>query len=288
MYEHLPPDIQEEKQEAEEIRRYYKKGRVFPIIRSFSALRQRAPGELANRIFGSLLSIAACVVLLRNYDATGLGAVKVMFYFLAIIIASFWATGRLWRVIGLRARNAVRYCVHNMWTLYITGVTIAGVIVAVFFPHLMPEKPQPPPAAAKPKPPVELIYEEEAAHAREAPAPTVVRVYSGDGWKVLTTDGIVDYAPATIDDAHVQCRGQGTHWYLAEQKDFEIVGADLIAEDHEGGFWAGDRRGNSSLHYEIVEGEPRFVWALAAKDRTRNVLCVDRDALGGDVAIVEG
>ena len=35
MYEHLPPDIQAEKEEAEEIRRYYKRGRMFPIIRTF-------------------------------------------------------------------------------------------------------------------------------------------------------------------------------------------------------------------------------------------------------------
>lgn len=287
MYEDLPPDIAEEKMEASQIRAHYKKGRMFPMIRTFRALRQRAPGELAKTIFAILLSAAALFVLLRNYEATGLRAVLAIIYFVVIVGLCFWATGVLWRMIGLRARNVMRYLIGNMWTLYFTAIAVIGTIASLFFPHLIPEKESERPAAAKQAPAVVLTPNDATPEVPDEAPAHVPRIFAGEGWRILTDERAMDYVPETIATAHAKCRARGTPWYLAEEKDLEIVGEELVAGGHTGSFWAADRRGNSSLHYDIVGGQAEFAWDLAAEDHTRNVLCVDRDRIGGGVAIIE-
>lgn len=130
----VPDDIVNEKR-IEKALKYKYKGAILGGLRNFRALRQQAPGIIAEFMLGTLISIVALLILFYNLDATGLlPTIAACIKIVVIIGLSFWAAGRIWRAIGLANRNCIRFVVNNMWSLAATGIVLLSLILSVFHP----------------------------------------------------------------------------------------------------------------------------------------------------------
>ncbi len=134
---HLPDDIVKEKEISRRLSVEYRKS-WFGGLRKFRALRQQAPGIIAEFVLAVVISILSVVILFRNIEFGGpiqeLGyTVKIVL----VIVACFWIAGRLWRLIGLANRDRCRYIVSNLWNLALGGLLIASFVIKVFYPEFV-------------------------------------------------------------------------------------------------------------------------------------------------------
>ena len=128
-YMHLPDDIAVEKRTGEELRQRYK-GSFLGGLRRFRALRLQAPGVIAEFVLGAVIFGVAAILLFRDLNVVGLlPVVGFSLYFIFVVFMAFWLAGRLWRLLGLAARNAARYVVTNMWILAVTTVLIVSAVL---------------------------------------------------------------------------------------------------------------------------------------------------------------
>jgi len=134
---HLPDDIATEKAISRGLTNEYRDA-FFGGLRKFRALRLQAPGIIAEFVMAVVISVFSVVFLFRNIEFNGpvqeLGyTVKII----AVIVACFWITGRLWRLIGLANRNRCRYIVSNMWNLAMGALLIASIVIKIFYPDFV-------------------------------------------------------------------------------------------------------------------------------------------------------
>ncbi|HNP64172.1 MAG TPA: hypothetical protein PKH39_09560 [Woeseiaceae bacterium] len=133
----LPDDIAREKRVSRRLTEEYRNA-IFGGIRKFRALRQQAPGIIAQFVLAVAFSVISVPLLFRNIQFGGV--LKDLGYtvkMIAVVVACFWITGRLWRLIGLANRNRIRYVVTNMWSLALGGLLIASVVVKFLFPDFV-------------------------------------------------------------------------------------------------------------------------------------------------------
>ena len=268
MYDHLPQDIADEKRMAEQLRRHYEH-RPFGELRRFSALRQQAPGIIAEFVLGLLVACGAGVILFRDLNAQGLlPVVGASIYIVVVIGLCFWLAGRIWRWVGVEVRDRGRYLVSNMWSLLTTAFVTGAAVVSLVFPEAN-RLPAPPPPQAAVSPPARAAGG-PASHER----PMSQRVFAGSDWRILH-GADRRYATARVGQAAARCRQLGLDWALADRADFEALEADLKAAGHVGSFWTASKRSNANLDYFLdADGSSRFRWALSAIDVERIVLCV--------------
>lgn len=133
----LPDDIAAEKQVSRNLSIEYRDA-VFGGIRKFRALRLQAPGIIAEFVLAVVTSFVTVVILFRNIEFRGpiqeLGyTVKIII----VVVACFWISRRVWRIIGVANRDRCRYVVRNMWNLSMSGLVIVYFVVKFFYPDFV-------------------------------------------------------------------------------------------------------------------------------------------------------
>jgi len=273
MYAHLPEDIAAEKQTAARLRRKYK-GRLLATIRNFRALRLQAPGVIAERLLGTLITVTTLWVLFRDLNVIGL--IPVVFFcikFVLIIAVCFWIAGKIWIAIGLAARDQIRYVVNNFWALVGTAIIVASIVVSVFFPGVANKSPDTQATAVIAEATDVVQVDEIVAPQSHEQAPPD-KIFEGRGWRILRNTDF-SYATALVKEAPGRCEAIGEHWILADQPDFVDLEQELKEGGHVGSFWTASKIPNSNLDYFLNEdGSWRFRWALSGNDTERIVLCV--------------
>ena len=274
-HKQIPDDISREKAVADSLRRKYK-GALFGGLRQFRALRQQAPGIIAEFVLAAVFSIAALLILFHDLNVTGLlPTVAFCIKFVVVVGLCFWISGRIWRVIGLANRDRCRFIVTNMWTLATTGILVLSAILYVLNPDA--EQPPAPPSAA-PTAVTAAPPEPIVPPSHELPAGE--RVFEGRGWMILRNEDS-SYRTALVKEAPKQCSELGEHWVLADRPDFEGLEPELREGGHVGSFWTASRKTNSNLDYFLnADGSSRFRWALSGNDTERIVLCVMAVSIG--------
>lgn len=271
-YAKLPEDVAAEKRIRDRLRHAYKTG-LFGDLRYFRALRLQAPGIVAEFTLAALITIAALMFLFRDLNVTGLiPVVKFCIYFVLVIGVCFWISGRIWRLAGIRVRDAFRFLVRNMWTLAVTTLVAVSAILSLLFPELNDEKQAPITSPAE-TPVTEVT---EAAHV-QSPGhvlPQHQRIFAGQGWQILHNKDL-SYTKVPVDLAPGRCARRGADWILADRRDFEELEDELKSGGHVGTFWTASRKPNSNLDYFLeADGSSRFRWALSGNDSERIVLCI--------------
>jgi len=271
--DHLPDDIRREKSIAHSLRYEYK-GAILGGLRRFRALRQQAPGIIAEFVLAAILSISVLMFLYHDLNVTGLlPTVAFCIKFVVIVLLCFWIAGRIWRAIGLANRNRCRFVVNNMWSLAATGILVLSAVLHVLYPD--PGEPPPTPASAPPseQPAVPVVAPEPVTPPSHE-LPPQKRVFEGHGWQILH-DADSSYRTALVKEAAARCNDLGENWQLADRPDFSGLEPELIEGGHVGSFWTASRKPNSNLDYFLnADGTSRFRWALSSNDTERIVLCV--------------
>lgn len=267
--DHLPDDIRKEKSIAHSLRYEYK-GAILGGLRRFRALRQQAPGIIAEFVLAAILSVSVLMFLYHDLNVTGLlPTVAFCIKFVVIGLLCFWIAGRIWRAIGLSNRDRCRFVVNNMWSLAATGILVLSAVLHILYPDLG----QPPPVpASPPEQPAVIAPEPVAPPSHELPPHD--RVFAGRGWQILH-DKDSNYRTALVKEAAGRCAELGENWQLADRPDFSGLESELIEGGHVGSFWTASRKPNSSLDFYLdADGTSQFRWALSSNDTERIVLCV--------------
>lgn len=134
---HLPEDIAQEKSVSRRLAHEYR-GAAFGGIRQFRALRQQAPGIIAEFVLAVVISVLTVAYLFRDIKFGGvLHELANTLKIIVVIVVCFWVAGRIWRLIGLANRNRCRYVVGNMWNLALGGLLIASFVIKMFYPEVV-------------------------------------------------------------------------------------------------------------------------------------------------------
>lgn len=134
---HLPEDIAAEKETSRKLAQEYRNA-AFGGLRKFRALRQKAPGIVAEFVLSVVISVFSVAFLFRNIEFGGvLQELGYTVKIIVVIVVCFWAARRIWRLIGLANRDRCRFVVSNMWGLALGGLLIASLVTKIFYPEFV-------------------------------------------------------------------------------------------------------------------------------------------------------